>query len=354
MFQALEGQAIQVLDSAITSLQHDLARYEPQPTRARMCLFPQSKLDKETRDKLALDVRKVIQDVVGIEHFPQSPYELNIQLSAQLQVDGLSLTRRPLQLAGYYLKRSRTLSQTPMFVEGGKRRVGTNSVFELICGGIKHHFYRTLEEAQGKEINFASAGREDVDAQVFGQGRLMLLTIPDPTRNADDPSEAFFQSLEEQVAQTSNDLVRVSRLRVATEDDKQFVLEGAELRRKLYVCVIELERPSDISLDVIDNLVALTIKQRTPIRVAHRRAMMERERIVHRTTLAPISPTVFVYWIDAGAGFYIKEFIHGDLGRTSPSVSEMLNVKARLVTLDFLGCVQDDSSIENIQAKDFW
>ncbi len=36
----------------------------------------------------------------------------------------------------------------------------------------------------------------------------------------------------------------------------------------------------------------------------------------------------------ASAGTYIKEFVHGDLGRTSPSVGSLLNTEADILQLD--------------------
>jgi tRNA pseudouridine synthase 10 len=312
---------------------------------------------------LTPQARRMVETATSFHHNSESAYELNVHLKKQkngtgtsselYQVETLNFIRQPLLLSGYYLKRSRTLSQTPMFVDGRKRRVGTNSVEEILGDVLTNKFYSTRKELDGKKMIFASAGREDVDVQVFGKGRMLLLTFPEPTRNADSQSDTLFRELEEEVRLASNDTVRLQGLKVATAEDKKFVLEGAEQRRKLYACVVELESPiADFS--PINGLNDLVIKQKTPIRVAHRRAMMVRERIVHRTVLAEVSPTLFILWVDAGAGFYIKEFIHGDLGRTTPCVSELLGVKARLVTLDFMGCVEEGISIDTISAEDFW
>jgi len=114
----------------------------------------------------------------------------------------------------------------------------------------------------------------------------------------------------------------------------------------MYVCVVQLEQAFEGDLDChpIAKLKNVKVLQKTPVRVSHRRAMMVRERIVHSTRLARISPTLLVLSIEAGAGFYIKEFVHGDLGRTSPSVSDLFGCRARLLTLDFLGAVEDESS----------
>ena len=39
-------------------------------------------------------------------------------------------------------------------------------------------------------------------------------------------------------------------------------------------------------------------------------------------------------FVIASAGTYIKEFVHGDLGRTVPSVGEILNSEADILQLD--------------------
>jgi len=75
------------------------------------------------------------------------------------------------------------------------------------------------------------------------------------------------------------------------------------------------------------------VQQRTPERVSHRRADLDRARKVLEFRLE--GPTAFR--ITGEAGLYIKELVHGDGGRTRPSVQEALGVRCTVVSLDVIG-----------------
>lgn len=310
---------------------------------------------KDARSTMVDAIRAEICSKCRLQHAHDSTYwvefAVEIESPQRLVVARALLSRLPMMLSGNYIKRSRNISQSPFHVEGGKKRIGSTSVQEIIGAATEKHFYEP--HAKHGEMIFASAGREDVDVRCLGRGRRFMITISEPTRNTDRPQPEFFSGLQDEIRVASDDQLRIVNLRIATGEDKKYIQEGAELRRKLYACVIESASPVD-SLGAIHDVRHLVIHQKTPVRVAHRRAMMTRERIVHHTQACYISPTIFVLFVDAGAGFYIKEFVHGDIGRTSPSVSDLLGVQCRLVTLDFMGCVEDDDeAINSISANDF-
>ena len=52
---------------------------------------------------------------------------------------------------------------------------------------------------------------------------------------------------------------------------------------------------------------------------------MVREKIIRALTPRWLSAHWFELDVLAGAGTYIKEFVHGDLGRTRPSVADLLS-----------------------------
>lgn len=70
----------------------------------------------------------------------------------------------------------------------------------------------------------------------------------------------------------------------------------------------------------------LTIHQRTPLRVLHRRSNAVRERrILSCRVVERIDPHYFRLHLSSDAGTYIKEFVSGDLGRTQPNLSTILS-----------------------------
>ena len=79
--------------------------------------------------------------------------------------------------------------------------------------------------------------------------------------------------------------------------------------------------------------------QRTPDRVAHRRADLIRRRDVIDVN----KPIVEImedgtkeveFTLRCESGTYVKETVHGDSGRTQPSVASLLKAKCEVLWLD--------------------
>lgn len=81
----------------------------------------------------------------------------------------------------------------------------------------------------------------------------------------------------------------------------------------------------------------LTIQQRTPFRVLHRRANSIRERNILHARATKIDDHHFRLELSTQAGTYVKEFVYGDFGRTIPSISSLMGCKTNLLKLDCEG-----------------
>ena len=78
-----------------------------------------------------------------------------------------------------------------------------------------------------------------------------------------------------------------------------------------------------------------TIEQQTPVRVLHRRSALTRPKIIHLLTVADvINKHWLVLDIVTQAGTYIKEFVNGDRGRTTPSVQSLCGCPVDILQLD--------------------
>merc|ERR1712216_465192 len=62
------------------------------------------------------------------------------------------------------------------------------------------------------------------------------------------------------------------------------------------------------------------LQQLTPLRVLHRRTLAVRERAIHQLRATRIAPHFVLLDLTTQAGTYVKEFVHGDFGRTTPDV----------------------------------
>jgi tRNA pseudouridine synthase 10 len=99
-----------------------------------------------------------------------------------------------------------------------------------------------------------------------------------------------------------------------------------------------LPNEDDLTKNMFRDLVfPLTIQQRTPFRVLHRRANSIRERKILHARVTKIDNHHFRLKLSTQAGTYVKEFVHGDFGRTVPSVSSLMGCKTNLLKLDCEG-----------------
>ncbi|RLJ06518.1 MAG: tRNA pseudouridine(54/55) synthase Pus10, partial [Candidatus Aenigmatarchaeota archaeon] len=127
--------------------------------------------------------------------------------------------------------------------------------------------------------------------------------------------------------------VRVKGLRKA---GKAEVRQVKQLQPdKSYRVLVETE--GEINEKILQRLKRLkNIQQRTPLRVAKRRADLVRRRKVKELRWKLISKRRFELVLRAEAGLYIKELVTGDEGRTNPSVSGLLGMKAKPLKLDVI------------------
>jgi len=118
-------------------------------------------------------------------------------------------------------------------------------------------------------------------------------------------------------------------------------LKKTESAQKLYKVIVELEKPvSDEKLtELTKALTNAVIRQQTPKRVLHRRADLVREKHIYEAKIKRLKPNRIEMRIRCQGGLYIKELITGDEGRTTPSVTEILNVKAQPLELDVLNVI---------------
>ena len=104
---------------------------------------------------------------------------------------------------------------------------------------------------------------------------------------------------------------------------------------KVYRALVKCE--DEIKEEDLEKLQSLhLIKQRTPIRVSHRRADKIREKEVKSIEAELIDPKTFEMIIKTEGGLYIKELISSDEGRSNPSVSEVLGTQAICAELDVI------------------
>ncbi|KAH0792077.1 putative tRNA pseudouridine synthase Pus10 [Histomonas meleagridis] len=192
------------------------------------------------------------------------------------------------------------------------------------------------------DIKFQSAGREDMDVRMIGSGRPFSLTflnpVPDENKPAPLSKQQFLQSFQEEIPTSIICNYGVSAY------DLQATMQIPDMQPKHvkeYQCVVCCSRNiTDEMLNEIDSIENLTIQQKTPSRVAHRREMMYREKTILKMVTQRICANFFLLRLRTSSGTYIKEFVNSDFGRTRPSLGMILDpsnpVECQLMQLDVI------------------
>ena len=95
----------------------------------------------------------------------------------------------------------------------------------------------------------------------------------------------------------------------------------------------------DYVMEIMAKLQGCTLAQRTPERVAHRRADKIRKRKVLETSdpfveIDEDGNMVAGFSLRCESGTYVKETVHGDGGRTQPSIASLVKAKCTVEWLD--------------------
>ncbi|KAI4498879.1 hypothetical protein M0802_006054 [Mischocyttarus mexicanus] len=246
-------------------------------------------------------------------------------------------------IGGRYNKLSRQLSQTPWFIDGEKKM--ETSVQDIICEPI-------AKAVKAESIKFQSSGREDVDVRNIHSGRPFAVELINP--RITNISIELLSNLVTIINDSSTQVKVTTNLKLLTRDDLKKLKEGESVKTKFYraLCVFR-NAPKDKScIESLNGLKSVKIIQKTPIRVLHRRPLTPRVRYIYdmrarwakpqellNLTNAPTDTDnmFFVLDVKTQAGTYVKEFVHGDLGRTKPSLCDLLKTEVDIVALDVTG-----------------
>ncbi|ELA47457.1 TIGR01213 family protein [Vavraia culicis subsp. floridensis] len=234
---------------------------------------------------------------------------------------------------GVYIKKCRNVSQTPM---------------PNVNNAVSDIFHDFVQFYAADSFNFVAAGREDVDV-INVSGRPFFVELKNPRQHLFVPIPVVYWE---------NDFVLLKNLlRVKGKPIKKIILDGEREHKKRYSAIVFCSKPSDptnlfnfegegdhdtdaenlLHSSDLEQLVnkKLLVMQKTPLRVLHRRANMNRPKEIEITKIKKYQQYLRVT-ILSSAGAYIKEFITGDFGRTTPSLASLLGCWCDCVELNVL------------------
>ncbi len=256
----------------------------------------------------------------------------NIMAILDTRFDFVQLQVNPLFTYGRYRKLKRGVPQTKWPCReclgkgcercGNTGKMYSTSVEEIVAAPF-------IERTEGVAASFHGMGREDVDALMLGNGRPFVLEVKEPRRRSID-----LQAVENEI--NKSDVVRIEGLRPSTRREMVRIKEAKPV--KTYSLKVSFEDPVEKENlnEVVRSFKGIEVAQRTPHRVLHRRADLLRRRRILEMDAKPLGPSQAEIILTAEAGTYVKELISGDQGRTRPSLSELLDVPARVDELDVI------------------
>lgn len=237
---------------------------------------------------------------------------------------------------GRYTKHSREIPQThwPCKRCQGRGCWECDDVGVLYTSSVEDVIASFLQPAFGASgVSFHGAGREDIDALMLGTGRPFVLELHDPKKRTVD-----FGPVEEALHAAKDDTgVDATELRMAEKDDVARIKNTPYQKEYLAHCLTEAPVTAEAVQAAADTMTGTTLQQRTPQRVAHRRADKVRERTVEHViveTPPDDAGTRFSLRVLAESGTYIKEMVSSDDGRTDPSFAGLLGVPCTVEWLD--------------------
>lgn len=281
------------------------------------------------KSEMNREVGKAVSVLTKKRGDPKNP-ELTVVLN--IADDCVEFHIASVYFSGRYLKYKRGIPQTHWDCRACRGRgceicnfTGKQyptSVEELIAEAPKRMFSADCGVLHG-------SGREDIDALMIGTGRPFVMEMQNPRiRNVD------LRELETAINAEAGPRVKV--MLESWSDRKMVEMLKSHKGHKTYRILIDID--DSISLETVQNSVSklkgALIHQRTPQRVAHRRADLVRERYIVDIECLGVEDSLYRIEVVGEGGLYIKELVSGDGGRTTPSLAEILAVPAKVVALD--------------------
>ncbi|MFW6064842.1 MAG: tRNA pseudouridine(54/55) synthase Pus10 [Candidatus Natronoplasma sp.] len=275
------------------------------------------------------EVGKLVQDMIKKDVDLETP---DIKAIIDTRFDSVDIEISPLFVYGRYKKLSREIPQTKWTCKrcrgkgcekcGGTGKMYPTSVEEIIGEPL-------VEMTSGEDFTLHGMGREDIDAKMLGNGRPFVMEIKEPVKR-----EIDLEELEQRVNESNK--VKICSMEFTR---KEKIVELKQARAvKTYRVEVLLEKAIEGAKlkKVEEELVEQEISQRTPRRVSHRRSDKVRKRNIRDLKQVSMEGPRVTLDITCDAGTYVKEFIHGDEGRTQPSLAELLETRCDVEKLDVM------------------
>jgi tRNA pseudouridine synthase 10 len=247
---------------------------------------------------------------------------------------GVNADVRALFLYGRYRKLARGIPQTRWPCRACRGRDGgcescngtgqqyPHSIQSLVCEPM-------VESIGAASDSFHGMGREDIDVRCLGTGRPFVAELKSPlTRTVD------FDKLAKSINKAAKKQIEIHGLRASNRAEVARIKETKAEKSYTIRFTCESALSDEEIITRIQSLSGQILEQKTPQRVAHRRADKIRKRKVISIESIFVEGNEVEFDVRCESGTYVKELVHSDEGRTTPSVSGLLETDCEVIWLD--------------------
>jgi tRNA pseudouridine synthase 10 len=270
----------------------------------------------------------------------------DLVLTFDLINNQINIKANPLFILGRYRKLERGIPQSKWFCRKcrGKGCEYCNFTGKMYQESVEEFVSEPFRiAAEGNASKFHGSGREDIDARMLGSGRPFVLEISEPRKR-----KLNLKKITDIVNEKAKGKVEIDIEGITNRAKVRELKTRSSRNAKGYRVIISLNPPINLEevevLAIVNEFSDSLIQQRTPLRVAHRRADKIRSRKVHTFQIEKLEPHQLTAYVVCEGGLYVKELISGDEGRTQPNLSERLNTNAVVTQLDVIEVLGEKDS----------
>ncbi|RZC34699.1 tRNA pseudouridine synthase Pus10 [Asbolus verrucosus] len=234
-----------------------------------------------------------------------------------------------IHLIGNYCKYSRQLLQVP---SARNREVEEFSIETIILNAFKNSTGSCYREF--KEMLFKASSFDERSVRVLGGGRTFHLQIINPKFKSITQRQC--RKIEKKIKKTK--IMSVQKLRQATKRDIHSIMDSEQLSPRSFkvLCVVYMCKNIDYCVNAVNMHTCVTVLQKTPLRLLQDRDIKKKKKKIFyiRATKVKHKDNFIELDLCTESGFHVPEFVHGDLGRTNPSLGDIMRAKVDVLAID--------------------
>jgi tRNA pseudouridine synthase 10 len=226
-------------------------------------------------------------------------YNLLSEINEENLIMKVEVVNGSVFLQGAYLKFSREIGQSPWEVNGVK----------ICSSSVQDEMRKTIKEIfQADDCILSAGGREDRDVRMLGSGRPFIIDVVNP-KLRNKPLDNI-KAIEDEVNKNTH-LIMIKNLTVCDKSYYAVLKKYEDSKMKFYTCLVLTGRNiNDQDIEKINSVKDLTVIQKTPIRVMHRRTLMDRKKTIFSLDAKQINENFLVKFLNFFRFFHFLHFLH--------------------------------------------